>query len=69
MLSRRRARRSWAEDDYYGAAFSMFRVLARRWRPVIPELHKPDRPPRRFPRHQPHVIKTGYRWSPWLLIK
>jgi hypothetical protein len=68
MLSRPLRRRSWAHEyRHQGDVPSLFRMLARGWRPVLPGLRRPEKvddgpslePERKIPTY----------WSPWLLIK
>jgi hypothetical protein len=71
MLSRRHRRRSWAYNELrHHDSWSMFRILATRWRPVAAELRNADAMEGRTHRVDQEERKTlPSCWSPWLLIK
>jgi len=69
MLSRRLRQHSWAyEDVHHGEHVSLFRMLTRRWRPVVAELRQPEGADGRTSQGTKHKPVPTY-WSPWLLIK
>jgi hypothetical protein len=71
MLSRRHRRRSWAYNELrHHDSWSMFRMLATRWRPVAAELRNADAAEGRAIQPEDERCKRlPACWSPWLLIK
>jgi len=69
MLTTRHPRRSWAYDDRHQGDTSMFRLLARHWRPVVAELRNAASERHAGPDEADHRKALPACWSPWLWIK
>jgi len=68
MLSRRHPRGPILYDGWHSDAASMFRMLAARWRPVVPSLQNDDTGGWDHDQPERHKRLPTY-WSPWQLIK